>query len=546
MQNWSIVPHQISQKFRDPGRAVPGIFVVLYAFFVFSPAAGILGTFLSAISGGNFGVLAQMMPTGRTLSLLLTSTLYATAVAGTGMALGIMVATFLSRMQRRFMLGSIVFLVACTPIPPYIHALAWNNALAAVNALLAGAGSPPLVLAGWIIAWWVQVMALLPFACLLCIIAINSVSRELLEVAQLHNADRSVFARVLVPLSMPVLGAGFGFLFLLSIVDYSVPSLFSADTYALDIFAGFSATGSPAAAFAASIPLLMVTTLVLIQSQSGIRALGEHPGSFGGGEFPLKEWPTWFLAFQGGAVLILCLQVLVLLSGVGVGSGSLAAITGTIGSSGPEIFFSLMVALLSAVVTIPLAFGVATILPKEGLLRPVSWLLVTLPLAIPAPLTGIGMIAFWGPWISRPVFSGALLPVCAAVARFAPIAVIIISAQIHMVDRTLMEAATIFSRSRVSSLIHVMVPLVAPGIVIATAFVFSLTLGELGATLLVAPPGYATLTMKIYNYLHYGSFSGVTGLCAVLAGITVTGVLAGLGCIWLWKKTYAHGGGIHD
>lgn len=546
MQNWSLVPHHLIRKFRDPGRVVPGILIVLYAFLVFSPVAGILGTVPAALAGGNSGVFAQVMPTGRTLSLLLTSTLYAAAVAGTGMALGIMVATVLSRMQRRFIFGSIVFLVACTPIPPYIHALAWNNALAAVNAILAGAGSPPLMLAGWIIAWWVQVMALLPFACIISIIAVNSVSLELLEAAQVHTADCSVFARVLIPLSLPVLGAGFGFLFLLSIVDYSVPSLFSADTYALDIFAGFSATGSPAAAFAASLPLLLVTMLVLVLSQSGIRALGEHVGSFGGREFPLQEYPAWFLACRGGAVLILCLQVLVLLSGVGAGSGSLAAIGSTINSSGPEIVFSLMVALLSALVTIPLASGVAAMLPKEGLRRHISWLLVTLPLAVPAPLTGIGMIAFWGRWISRPVFSGAVLPVCAAVARFAPIAVIMISAQIHMVDRTLMEAAAIFSRSRISSLVRVMVPLIAPGLVLAAAFLFSLTLGELGATLLVAPPGHATLTMKIYNYLHYGSFSGVTALSAVLAGITVIGVLAGLGWIWLWKKACAHGGVLHD
>jgi iron(III) transport system permease protein len=55
--------------------------------------------------------------------------------------------------------------------------------------------------------------------------------------------------------------------------------------------------------------------------------------------------------------------------------------------------------------------------------------------------------------------------------------------------------------------------------------VFVLAAGELGATLIVAPPGHATLTIKIYNYLHYGASEAVATLCLAMAAVAL---LAGL------------------
>jgi len=49
--------------------------------------------------------------------------------------------------------------------------------------------------------------------------------------------------------------------------------------------------------------------------------------------------------------------------------------------------------------------------------------------------------------------------------------------------------------------------------------VIALTAAELGATLIVAPPGRATLTMRIYNYLHYGGTDEAAALCLLMAGL---------------------------
>jgi iron(III) transport system permease protein len=42
--------------------------------------------------------------------------------------------------------------------------------------------------------------------------------------------------------------------------------------------------------------------------------------------------------------------------------------------------------------------------------------------------------------------------------------------------------------------------------------IFALSMGEYGIVLLITPPGYQMLTIKIYNYLHYGSSDVVFAL----------------------------------
>jgi iron(III) transport system permease protein len=78
----------------------------------------------------------------------------------------------------------------------------------------------------------------------------------------------------------------------------------------------------------------------------------------------------------------------------------------------------------------------------------------------------------------------------------------------------------------------VTLPLVAPGLVAAACLTFALTLGELGATLLVAAPGRGTLTMRIYTFLHFGASDRVAALCllmvlaALLLGLAAMAALA--------------------
>jgi iron(III) transport system permease protein len=211
-----------------------------------------------------------------------------------------------------------------------------------------------------------------------------------------------------------------------------------------------------------------------------------------------------------------------------------------------EIVYSLEVGILAVLIGIPLAAGIVALMPKEKYLKNVFWILVTLSFAIPSSLTGMGILTLFATTSIGPM-TILFLPVLAGIVRFLPVAVIIISAQVHMIDPVLLDAARFLGDLGSASYRRVVAPMIAPGIFIAAVFLFALTLGELGATLLVAAPGHQTLTMKIYNYLHYGSFSAVAGLSVLMAGITTIATLLTLYGISIWIKRFRlFGSDAHD
>jgi iron(III) transport system permease protein len=119
------------------------------------------------------------------------------------------------------------------------------------------------------------------------------------------------------------------------------------------------------------------------------------------------------------------------------------------------------------------------------------------------------------------------MPVLAALARFVPLATLVLVAQLRRIDPLLLDASRVLPVSPIKTWLQIRLTMMAPGVVAAACVVFALSMGELGATLIVAPPGRATLTMRIYNYLHYGSSDVVAGLCLLMAvGAVSAGVIA--------------------
>jgi iron(III) transport system permease protein len=146
----------------------------------------------------------------------------------------------------------------------------------------------------------------------------------------------------------------------------------------------------------------------------------------------------------------------------------------------------------------------------------VAWFIILIPLAIPSPLIGIGMIMMGNVPVLSSVYPAFIMPALVSVVKFAPFAAIILSIQMRGIDPLLFDAAAIFTRSRINTWSRIHLPLLAPGLVVSAGILAALTLAELGATLIVSPPGHTTITMRIYNYLHYGSSSDVAGLCLIV------------------------------
>ena len=95
----------------------------------------------------------------------------------------------------------------------------------------------------------------------------------------------------------------------------------------------------------------------------------------------------------------------------------------------------------------------------------------------------------------------------------------------------LVEAGRLARRSGLAVTWRIALPLLRNGLLTGFFIAFVLAMGELGVTLLVIPPGTATIPIKIYNFMHYGAEATVAALCLVLVAsqLVFAGFLFGVG-----------------
>jgi iron(III) transport system permease protein len=508
----------------------------LFILLVFVP---LIALFLSSIlyAPGHLNELTSLLiPSERRLLLLFHSLALGFAVSASGVFIGVLAAMLLWRCETGLLSYLRWLVLVFTPIPPYIHALAWSSAAQKTSMFLAELGLTSIFFQGWVAAWWVQLMSMLPLAVGLSLIGMKCVEPLLIDVARVMRSDIRSFTSIILPLATPMLLAGGGILFLLSVMDYSVPYLFQSNVYALEIFAEFSASNEPARAFLYSLPLLLIAVIAVVISQRGLRNVAQSTAWRKPSWRIAPAWPRWFSAMQWLAMAVVLLQValplIILTANVGTWQNLLTSVV----SAQSEIIYTAWIGIITALLCLPLAIGVAVKLCEQRKWEWLWWAIVLLPLAIPPPLIGIGLIYVWNRPMVLDIYGTTLMPIMAALVRFTSFAVLVLTVQLKYIDGLLVDAARIIQPVRSKIWLKVWLPMVLPGIMAATGITLAFTLGELGATLLTAPPGQATLTMRIYNFLHYGATSGVAGLCLLMAAIVLAAGLAATVALAWWAR----------
>lgn len=510
--------------------------LLLFIIIVFGPLLALVADALNYLLTGQGDLLSLVIPAGRRSGLLSQSIILALSVAVAGTIPGILAGSILWHWQTGKWASIRWFLLMLAPVPPYMHALAWSSAVSFTSDIFQRSGLPGISLNGWIGTWWIEVMSFLPISVGLALIGFESVRMTLIEAARPFRSDMHVFSKVVLPLAAPAITAGAGLLFLLSLVDYSVPSLFSLNVYSLEIFAEFGATNQPARAFLLSIPLLLVAVVTIAFSRRALQS-AVHNSTEANRTWSVKpDYPVWFTWLQRAALALLLIQVTVLVISLVAVVGSLDALTSTIAMAGVEVSFTFWIAIAASLVCIPIAFAAATELERNDWRGGLWWSLVIFPLAIPAPLIGIGLISIWNRPVGIDIYGSPIMPVLAVLARFSPLAALVVYAQLRQIDPLLIDAARIFQTTPLRTWLQIRLPMLSPGFIAAALITFALTIGELGATLLVTPPGFATLTIRIYNYLHYGSSSTVAGLCLMLTIVVLAAGFLVFAIMSAWSR----------
>ncbi|MFC2101909.1 ABC transporter permease [Bacteroidota bacterium] len=481
---------------------------IILGLILFGPLIALLAeTIVLQIHDPGEG-LSLILPTGRCATLFLRTIGLGLSVSLTGMVAGVMIASVLWRWNRGKVRQLRWLILVFAAIPPYIHALAWTSLIS------------PVAMNGWWASWWVQLMSFLPIAAGLALVGLESVNRRLFNAARVIRSDTDTFRKIILPSAMPAILTGGALLFLLSISDYSVPSLFRVNVYALEIFSEFSSTGRPANAFLLSFPVIFCVLVVFIALYGKLNQILFH--SKGNSRDRLNSfcWPPWFRLLQVLAFLILILQLMVPLVSLVSDISSLDHLQNSISSVYGEILYSLMVAAVSALASLPLAWLGIKCLSTVTSLK-LWWLILFIPMIIPPALTGIGLISIWNHRFLPDIYNSWIILVLGDLSRFLPVALLVLFITFKKINPALIDAARIVERRSFRIIYRITLPLLAPGLIASAFVVFILSLGELGASILVAPPGKSTISMMIFNYLHYGESSTVAGLSLLLVIATL-------------------------
>lgn len=491
-----------------------------FLLLVYAPLAGLL---LGAVrEAGGPDLVATTV--GFAPALLAKSLGFAGIAAAAAMLIGVPAGFRLWRCRGTWCIAGRAMLLSLLVVPPIVQAIPW-----------AGIG-----LQGWVGALWTESLVLAPVAALFSFAAFSLVDPEAVASARVLLGEWSAVRKILFPLALPLLSAGACFAVVLALVDHTVPSIFSANTYAFAVFAEFAAGHSAVTTLLAALPLVAAATAVVLVGAGRLR-YGFGAGSWVRSAPLVLALPRWWRFAESGAVLVLALHATMI--GVALLSALLSGgqLLSRLQAYGPDTVTSLVVAASTVLLVLPLAAAVAVRLERAAPSTTGWWILAVLPLAVPAPLVGVGLIAVASTLPGIPLYGTLAMPVLGAVSRFAPIAAVLLAAGRRSLDPGLVEAAAVLGWRRGESLLRLLLPLHLPALLAVSVFGFSQAVGEVVVTLLLVPPGDSTLALRLYDALHYGA----TGAAALAGVLMVALLLVPASLLYLLRRqqqpsTYRH------
>jgi thiamine transport system permease protein len=193
---------------------------------------------------------------------------------------------------------------------------------------------------------------------------------------------------------------------------------------------------------------------------------------------------------------------------------------------------------------VSLGYGLATVLLALALGLPAAWALANdsnslpsrifdpllmLPLGTSAVTLGLGFIvALDTPPLDLRA-SPALVPLAHTLVAF-PFVVRSLTPALRSIRPRLRQAGAMLGASPGQVFRAIDLPLIGRALIVASAFAFTISLGEFGATALIARPEYPTLPVMIYRFIsqpggmNYGQALALSTLLAVFTAVAILAI----------------------
>ena len=421
-------------------------------------------------------------------------------------------------------------LAAPVLLPPYIAGLAWTYVGSSQGWLTAVTGSELLSVWTYSLPAAVVVLSIVfyPVSMLATEVAMRRIDGRVEEAALMVAPPSLVLRRITLPLAAPSVAAAALMIFVLAISEFGVPGLLQVRVYTTEVFTAFAALYDFGRAILLTVPLLL---LCMIVAAAAAALLGERLVTTRrtAGTRPVL-FDQWRRSATAGSIAVIAVALVLpvtILIGEALDARSLWVV---LAGSGRAVVNSLLLATIgaTAVVGVALWLGYARARAGRGIGQAADVLFLVL-FAVPSTIVGVGLIGLWNrAGLLGAVYGTDAMLLLGYLARFVPIAALALAASTRSVPVSHEEASAVSGARWIRTMGRIVLPQIRLPLAASWVIVFVLAFGELGVSILVAPPGEATLPIRIYTIIANTPPSHVAAL-ALLQTAVIFVPLAALG-----------------
>jgi len=485
--------------------------ISIYVAIIFFIILPVIYTIFSVFFGDSSFLENIKQLNKNTFLLLAKSILLAFTVASFTSFFGTILALLLYKTKIR--LSSFFKLVLLIPlfISPYILAVAYKDFFF----LLFGNSNLISSFFGVIL---VLTLVFTPLSMLIIGSALSNINSQIEESGFLITSFNKVIYKIILPLIKPALISSFILVFIFSLSEFSVPAFFGVKVFTTEIFTQFSAFYNHSLAILQSLFLIIICVSLLLAdrkylSKTSFLAIGNKGTK--NNLYKLKKpiitnifLTTWLVVSVVLPFIVLFIQAF---------SDGTTNFFKAVELLLPTFASSFFLAFIGAIIIVFVGFIVANYSVKY---KKTDWVLLIV-FAIPSTIYGISLIKFYNQPILNFIYSGYAIIIIGYVGKFSFISAKIIENALKQIPKSLDEAAQIASISNSSRIKKILIPLILPALFASFIISFIFSIGELGITIMLYPPGTEIMPIKVYTIMANAPQSLTSSMTLIVFSVSL-------------------------
>ena len=491
------------------------IIFLSFIFFVVFPVIYTLGIALFIDESLNDNLL--LFDKG-TFFLLFKSSLIAFSIALLSTLLGTVLGFLLYKTNVKFRGFFKVSMLIPLFISPYILAVAWKDFFYLFF-------NNTSFISSYIGVILVLTTIFTPLSMLIIGSALSNINAQLEDAGFMITNFRSVILKIILPLIKPALISSFVLVFIFSISEFSVPAFLGIKVFTTEIFTQFSAFYNHSLAILQSFLLITICVLLLFSERKYIADapfLSIDSKGTRNKSYIIKNWKSLSLLFLFSWFFISIVLPFIILFVQSFKDGTSKFIQ-AFELLIPTFSNSIGLAFVGATIIVFVGFTAAYFSAKQtGTKKRNSfdWLLLIV-FAIPSTIFGISLIKFYNQPILDFIYSSYAIIIIGYVGKFSFISAKLIGNAIKQIPNSLDEAAQIEGITSFTRLRKILIPLILPTLFVTFIIGFIFSLGELGITIMVYPPGTEIMPIKVFTIMANAPQSLTSSMTLIVFSITL-------------------------